>query len=160
MREAVRYDAMEKALLRLMPAALSETAQAGMEAQLDELSGSVEVLSGDAVVIRHGFPRRAKWLCGIAAAVTIWVFAFPFGSQESAPLVGIAEDDGMVVITELDRVENVLDEGLFVDAGGSAVRKMSVRVVGESTILDEETGIEVTLTEPRREMVLLPVSTF
>ena len=160
MREAVRYEAMEKALLRLMPAALSETAQAGIEAQLDELSGSVEVLSGDAGVIRHGFPRRAKWLGGIAAAVTIGVFAFPFGNQESSPLVGIAEDDGMVVITELDRVENVLDEGLFVDAGGSAVRKMSVRVVGESRILDEETGIEVTLTEPRREMVLLPVSTF
>ena len=153
MREADRYDAMEKVLLRLMPAALSETAQAGMEAQLDELSGSAEVL-------RHDFSRRAKWLGGIAAAVTIGVFAFPFGSQESAPLVGIAEDDGMVVITELDRVENVLDEGLFVDAGGSAVRKMSVRVVGESRILDEETGIEVTLTEPRREMVLLPVSTF
>jgi len=160
MREADRYDAMEKALLRLMPAALSETAQAGMEAQLDELSGSAEVLSSSAELLRHDFSRRAKWLGGIAAAVTIGVFAFPFGSQESAPLVGVAEDDGMVVIAELDRVENVLDEGLFVDAGGSAVRKMSVRVVGESRILDEETGIEVTLTEPRREMVLLPVSTF
>ena len=153
MREAVRYEAMEKALRRLVPAALSESAQAEMEARLDELSG-------DAGVICHGFPRWAKWLGGIAAAVTIGVFAFPFGNQESAPLVGLAEDNGIVVITELDRVENVLDEGLFVDAGGSAVRKMSVRVVGESRILDEETGIEVTLTEPRREMVLLPVSTF
>jgi hypothetical protein len=37
---------------------------------------------------------------------------------------------------------------------------MSVRVVGESRILDEETGIEVTLTEPRKEMYLLPVSAF
>ncbi len=153
MREADPYDEMEKALLRLMPSALSETAQAGMEAQLDELSGGVEVL-------RHDFSRRAKWLGGIAAAVTIGVFAFPFGSREAAPLVGMAEDDGMVVLTELDRVENVRDEGLFVDAGGSAVRKMSVRVVGESRILDGETGIEVTLTEPRKEMYLLPVSNF
>jgi hypothetical protein len=153
MREADRYDAMEKALLQLMPAALSETAQAGMEAQLDELSGSVEVL-------RHDFSRRAKWLGVIAAALTIGVFVFPFDSWESAPLVGITEDDRMVVLAELDRMENVLDEGLFVDAGGSAVRKMSVRVVGESRILDEETGIEVTLTEPRREMYLLPVNTF
>lgn len=153
MREAVRYEEMEKALRRLVPAALSESAQAEMEARLDELSG-------DAGVIRHDFSRWAKWLGGIAAAVTIGVLAIPFGNQESAPLVGIAEDDGMVVITELDRVENVLDEGLFVDAGGSAVRKMSVRVVGESRILDEETGIEVTLTEPRKEMYLLPVSTF
>lgn len=144
MREAVRYEEMERALLRLVPAALSESAHTEMEAHLDELAG-------DAGVIRHDFSRWAKWLGGIAAAVAIGVFAFPFG---------LAEDKGMVVITELDRVENVLDEGLFLDASGSAVRKMSVRVVGESRILDEETGIEVTLTEPRMEAVLLPVSTF
>lgn len=153
MREAVRYEEMEKALMRLMPAALSESAHTEMEARLDELAG-------DAGVIRHDFPRWAKWLGGIAAAVTIGAFAFPFGNHEAVTLVGIAEDNGMVVITELDRVENVRDEGLFVDAGGSAVRKMSVRVVGECTILDEETGIEVTLTEPRMEAVLQPVSTF
>ena len=111
-------------------------------------------------MIRHGFPRWAKWLGGIAAASAIGVLAIPSGHRETAPLVGMAEDDGMVVLAELDRVENVRDEGLFVDAGGSAVRKMSVRVVGESRILDEETGIEVTLTEPRKEMYLLPISTF
>lgn len=153
MRDADPCDEMEKALMRLVPAALSESAQAEMEARLDELSG-------DAVVIRQGFPRWAKWLGGIAAASAVGAFAFHSGSQETAPLAGVAQDEGMVVLTELDRVENVRDEGLFVDAGGSAVRKMSVRVVGESRILDEETGIEVTLTEPRKEMYLLPVSTF
>lgn len=153
MREAVRYEEMEKALLRLMPAALSESAQAEMEARLDELAG-------DAGVIRHDFPRWAKWLGGIAAAVTIGVFAFPFGNQEAVTLVGLAEDNGMIVITELDRVENVRDEGLFVDAGGSAVRKMSVRVVGKSRMLQEETGIEITFIEKHTESVLMPVSTF
>ncbi len=153
MREADPHEEMEKALLRLMPSALSSAAQAEMEAQIDELAGEGEA-------IRHDFSRWAKWLGGFAAAVAIGVFAFPFGNRETAPLVGMAEDDGMVVLTELDRVENVHDEGLFVDAGGSAVRKMSVRVVGESRILDEETGIEVTLTEPRKEMYLLPVSNF
>lgn len=153
MREADPCEEMEKALLRLMPAALSDTALAEMEAQLDELSGDCELS-------RHDFSHRMKWVGGIAAAAAIGVFAFPFGNREPAPLVGMAEDDGMVVLTELDRVVNVRDEGLFVDAGGSAVRKMTVRVVGESRILDEETGIEVTLTEPRKEMYLLPVSTF
>ena len=153
MRESDHCNEMEKALMRLVPAALSESAQAEMEARLDELSG-------DAGVIRHGFPRWAKWLGGIAAASAIGVLAIPSGHRETAPLVGMAEDDGMVVLTELDRVENVRDEGLFVDAGGSSVRKMSVRVVGESRILDEETGFEVTLTEPRKEMYLLPISTF
>ena len=153
MRETDPCDEMEKALMRLVPAALSESAQAEMEARLDELSGH-------AGVIRQGFPQWAKWLGGIAAALAIGAFAIPFGSQDAAPLAGVAQDEGMVVLTELDRVENVRDEGLFLDAGGSAVRKMSVRVVGESRILDEETGIEVTLTEPRKEMYLLPVSTF
>lgn len=152
MREAVRYEEMEKALLRLMPAALSESAHTEMEARLDELTG-------DARVIRHDFPCWAKWLGGIAAAVTIGVFAFPFGSHEAVTLVGLAEDNGMIVITELDRVEPVLDEGLFVDPGGSAMRKMSRRVVKESRIFDEETGIEVTLTEKHTEAVLLAVST-
>jgi hypothetical protein len=111
-------------------------------------------------VLRYDVSRWAKWLGGIAAALAIAAFAFPSSDQEAAPIAGNVEDDGMVVIAELDRVENVHDEGLFVDAGGSAVRKMSVRVVGESRILDEETGIEVTLTEPRKEMYLLPVSAF
>ncbi len=153
MREVDPCDEMEKALMRLMPTALSKTVQAEMDAQIDELAGSHGVL-------RHDFSRWAKWLGGMAAAVAIGVFAFPFGDQVAAPIVGSVEDDGMVLIAELDRVENVRDEGLFVDAGGSAVRKMSVRVVGESRILDEETGIEVTLTEPRKEMYLLPVSAF
>lgn len=153
MREVDPHDEMEKALKRLMPTALSEAVQAEIESQIDELAGGLEVF-------RHDFSRWAKWLGGIAAAVAIGVFAFPFGDRETTPLVDIAEDDGMVVLAELERVEKVRDEGLFVDAGGSAVRKMSVRVVGESRILDEETGIEVTLTEPREEMYLLPVSTF
>jgi len=153
MREVDPCNEMEKALQRLMPTALSDAAQAEMEAQIDGLAGGVGVL-------RHDFSRLAKWLGGIAAALGIAALAFPFGDQEAATIAGKVENDGMVVIAELDRVENVHDEGLFVDAGGSAVRKMSVRVVGESRILDEETGIEVTLTEPRNEMYLLPVSAF
>lgn len=153
MREANTHDEMEKALLRLIPADLSGPAKAEMEAQLDELSGY-------GMGFRHTFLRWGKWYGGMAAAFVIGIFAFSFGSRQTAPLVGIPEDNGMTLIQEVDRVGEVSDEGLYVDAGGSAVRKMSVWVDGETKMLDEETGIEVTLTEPRREMYLLPVSTF
>lgn len=152
MRETDQNDEMEKALMRLMPVALSDSAQASMDARIDELAG--------VQVVTHDFSRWAKWLGGIAAAVAIGVFALPFGNWKAAPLVDLTADDEMIVLNELDRVENVRDEGLFVDAGGSAMRKMSVRVIGESTIRDAETGIEVTLTEPREEMFLMPISTF
>jgi hypothetical protein len=153
MRETDPHDEMEKALMRLMPAALSDSAQAVIEDRLDELADGGEV-------VRHDFSRWAKWLGGMAAAAAIGIFASTAGSRNTAPLADTGLEDGMVVITELDRVENVHDEGLFVDAGGSAVRKMRVRVIGESRIRDAETGIEVTLTEPREEMYLMPVSTF
>lgn len=152
MREADPHREMEKALLRLMPVALSDSAQAALEAQIDELAGGE--------VVRHDFSRMVKWLGGIAAAVAVGFFALSFGIRETAALAETAPDDGILVLTESERMENVRDEGLFVDAGGSAVRKMRVRVVGESKIRDRETGIEVTLTEPREEMYLVPVNTF
>jgi len=52
------------------------------------------------------------------------------------------------------------DEGLYIDTGGSAVRKVRIRVIEESQIRDEETGFVVMLTEPREEMYMVPVSNF
>lgn len=66
----------------------------------------------------------------------------------------------MVFLTGSDRVEDAEDEGLFVDTGGSAVRKIRFRVVEETQVRDEETGIIVMLTEPREEQYMVPVSTF
>ena len=66
----------------------------------------------------------------------------------------------MVVLAETDRVEEMSDAGLFVHAGGSAIRKLRVRVVEESRVRDRETGIELTVTAPRQETYLVPVSTF
>jgi len=153
MRETDPHDELEKLLMRLMPVALSDSAQAEIETQIDELAGTDHV-------VRHDFSRWAKWLGGIAAALAVGIYAIPSGTREAMPLVGATPDLGMVVLTELDRMESIRDEGLFVDPAGSAVMKMSVRVVGESRIRDEETGIEVTLTEPREEMYLMPISTF
>jgi hypothetical protein len=156
MRKPDAHEEMEKALMRLMPVGLSEGAQSEIEAQIDELSGEVGV-------VRYDFSRPAKWLAatGIAAAVAIGVAVFPIGGEKSSPVSAAPQvDPGLVFLTASDRVEDVSDEGLFVDAGGSAIRKVRVRVVEESRIRDEETGIVVMLTEPREEMYSVPVSTF
>ncbi len=152
MREADPHREMEKALLRLMPVALSDSAQAALEAQIDELAGGE--------VVRHDFSRMVKWLGGIAAAVAVGFFALSFGIRETAALAETAPDDGILVLTESERMENVRDEGLFVDAGGSVVRKTCYDMIGESRIRDRETGIEVTVTAQRKEWYSVPVSTF
>lgn len=151
MREADRYEEMEMALMRLMPVALSDEAQAAMESKIDELA-----CGG---LVRNDFSRRAGWIGGLAAALAAGVFAISSGPKETTPLAGM-EPSGMVVLAETDRVEEMSDAGLFVDAGGSAIRKLRVRVVEESRIRDRETGIELTVTAPRQETYLVPVSTF
>jgi hypothetical protein len=150
------HEEMERALMRLMPVSLSEGAQSEIEAQFDELAGEAGVVGFD-------FSRTTKWLAGtgIAAAVAIGFAVFLIGQQKASPVAATPQgDQGLVFLTASDRVENVSDEGLFVDAGGSAIRKVRVRVVEESRIRDEETGIVVMLTEPREEMYSVPVSTF
>jgi hypothetical protein len=154
MRENRTHEDIEKALLGLMPVALSEGVQASMEERIDELAGARDES------VRKGFPGIAKWpaCLGIAAAAALGFLLFSQAPREAAP--SAPAEEGLAVLAETDRVEDVRDAGLFVDAGGSAVRKLRVRVVEESRIRDGRTGIELTLTTPRQETYLVPVSTF
>lgn len=152
---------IEDALSRLMPVALSD--RAGEE--LDEM---IDSLSGNSKVVGFNTAWRGKWkaLGGVAAAVVFTALIFPDRRPDETKLSEtVASPDAVesakvVFLAESDRIEEVRDEGLFVDAGGSAVRKLRVRVVEESQVRDEETGIVVMLTEPREEMYMVPVSTF
>jgi len=157
-RKLETADDIEKALSGLMPVALSGRVCGEIGDALDELAGDTRMESA----------KFGKWpaIAGVAAAIALGLVVF-LPESEAGPRSAEAEssqaEDGkseMVFLTESDRIENVADEGLFVDAGGSAVRKVRVRVVEESRIRDEETGIVVMLTEPREELYMVPVSNF
>jgi len=160
MRVPENHADMEDALRRLMPVALRETMRVETEDLLDDLAGEARV-SGFA------FKKGIVWLGagGIAAAFGIAsLFVFKGGVDASVagknPAAALELPPELVFLTGTDRVEDVKDDGMFVDSGGSAVRKVRIRVVEESRIRDEETGIVVQVTEPREEMYLVPVSTF
>lgn len=156
MRKPEPFAEIEDALMRLMPVGLSDSTRAEIETQIDELCGDAE-MAGSVLV------RFPKWIAasGIAAALALGFVFFPRPGEDSSPKpVAVADAPGVVLLNEADRVERVSDEGLFVDSGGSAVRKVRIRVVEESTVRDEESGIVVMLSEPREEMYLVPVSTF
>ena len=146
---------MEKALARLLPVSIGEGAQARMEDMIDGLAGESETQKISL------FPTW-KWLAtaGIAAVLSLGAFLTFSSDPANKTTTALIETPEMVFLSESDRVEKVSDEGLYVDSGGSAVRKVRVRVIEESRIRDEETGIVVMLTEPREEMYMVPVSTF
>ncbi len=149
---------IEKALERLMPVALSERASEEMDTLIDDLAGDKPAKN----------PSSPKWpaALGIAAAISLGAFIFLPKSQPAPQQTAAKESTSesaeptIAFLAEADRVENVQDEGLYIDTGGSAVRKLRVRVVEETSIRDEESGIVFQLTSPREELYMLPVSTF
>lgn len=157
-------DPVETILARLMPPGLSEQGLGDIEDMLDELAA-------DAPPVVSVKPASNPWLrwilasSGIAAAGMVAALVFPMASVPS-PVAKTAQalesetPAGIVLVSESDRVESMTDEGWQEDSDGSAMRAMRLNVVEENNFFDEETGIVMQVSEPREEVLLMPVSTF
>ena len=149
---------VETILSRLMPPALSEAGQRDMETMLDELAGPAST----EVAAARSRPRFWPLVGGIAAAiVALAVISQSF--QPAAPSViarAPKEAPSFELVGESDRVEGIRDDGWRESPEGSAMRAMRLRVVEENSLLDYETGIVMQISEPRDELLLMPVSAF
>lgn len=151
---------IEKALSRLMPAAISEEGKRSLDELIDGLA------SGETVVVMP--PRKSAWpwLGGIGAAAAAVVIALnlPAGSQAPVKVAvtppSIAAGEGVVLIQQTERVENAEPDGWMSETDGVAHRAWRVRVVDEERLRDLETGFEVLVSRPREEVILMPVTAF
>lgn len=152
-------DPVETILARLMPPALSEEGQRDIEAMLDDLAGTVAAVAPSSAVV--SWPRR--WVIGgIAAAGVAAAMIFPM-KPAAHPVASAVDQETPAefqLVSESDRIESTSDEGWLEDADGSAMQALRLNVVEENNILDEETGILMTVSEPREEILLMPVSAF
>ena len=161
-------DPVETILARLMPPALSDAGQREIESMLDALAAT----SADALpATRTGLVWFRRILTGgIAAAGVAAALLFPLASR-SAPsswaavapsLKSLAAKPpaGMVLVSESDRIESMTDDGWQEDADGSTMHALRLNVVEENSLLDEETGIVMQVSQPREEILLMPVSSF
>lgn len=155
-------DSVEAALARLMPPALSDACQQEMEDMFDELAGPET----------QEIPRisSGKWLVrslmggGIAAGIGA-LFAIFGGPQEPASHRELAKQPkaaapAFVLMSESDRIESMTDEGWREDPDGGALRTLRLNAVEENSVRDEESGMEVRISEPREEILLLPINDF
>jgi hypothetical protein len=155
-------DPVETILARLMPPALSEQGQRNIAAMLDELAG----MPGDAapakpasMVVRF----RRPFIGGLAAALVATLVAWPLVFPPSRPPVASNPQEPapeMVLVSESGSIRAISDDGWREDADGSAMRALHLSVVEEEKLYDEETGIVMLVSEPREELLLMPVSTF
>ena len=153
---------VETILARLMPPAISEAGQSQIECMLDELAAETPRASAKPA---PGWGRRAL-LGGIAAAGIAAAVVFPKEGVDPSPHPGTSADlrgtvhPEFVLISESDRVESMSDGGWVEDADGSAMHAVRLLVIEENSLLDEESGIVMQLSEPREEVLMMPVSAF
>ncbi|RPJ31834.1 MAG: hypothetical protein EHM17_01040 [Verrucomicrobiaceae bacterium] len=148
-------DSVETILARLMPPALSESGQRGIETMLDELAGPASPRKSPAL------PAWRILIAGGLAASLVAALALPVWmrpAKQSASATAAPPD--FLLVGESDRIESMADEGWREDSDGSAMRALRVRVVEENSLFDEETGIVMQVSEPREELLLMPVSAF
>jgi hypothetical protein len=157
-------DPIEAALNRLIPVAFSDSGLRSLEDTLDELAASAPV-SAPAPSARA--PRlRFLIASGIAASIAALIPLLPGSHPSHTPVqltfIPLPEPDtsGLVLVSESERIESMTDEGWVSDPDGTAMHAFRIRTVGENQIRDSETGIEFQITEPREEILLMPVSSF
>lgn len=159
-----RPEDVEAILARLMPAALSEQAGTEMEETLDQLAQDAGWQTAAAVTPA---PARWPWAAGIAAAlalagIVLWKPApvSPAGTAGIQPPVESTENSDVVRISETETLQSVVQEGWHDDVGGKPHQALRLHMLAQQQIRDEETGIVMTVSEPREEVLLVPVHTF
>lgn len=147
---------VETILARLMPSALSVSGQQEIETMLDELAGPATA---------EQTPAGPRWRWhiggGLAAALAAGLLIPHLLGPSAAPRsTRVATAPEVLLVGQTDRVESMTDEGWREIPDGSAVRAMRVRLIEESKLLDEETGIVMQVSQPREELLLMPISAF
>ena len=150
---------IEKALSRLMPAAISEEGKRSLDELIDGLAAGGTIVE---------MPRKSAWPwlggIGAAAAAVIVALNLPAGRpvQENIAVTppAKAEEGGIVLLQQTERVENAEPDGWMSETDGVAHRAWRVRVVDEERLRDLETGYEVLVSRPREEVILMPVTAF
>ena len=152
-------ESVEDILGRLMPPALSQSCEEEIGELLDELAAESVVPLSAAKTPR---PALRWWAGGIAAAGAAAAFVIPTLSGTGGTAVSAAPSPraNVVLVSESKRVEAVRDEGWQDIGDGAAMRATRLSLVEESTLFDEETGLEVRISAPREEVMLMPVSAF
>ena len=67
---------------------------------------------------------------------------------------------GMVLVGQSDVVSSMVDEGWMEDPDGVEMHAVRLQILTENHLRDEETGIVMRISQPREEMLLMPVTAF
>ena len=146
-------DPIETIMARLMPPALSEDCQSGIDEMLDDLAGPSNIV---------GISWLSRCLIGggIAAGIGALCAIFPMIQKSPQPVVAANSAAGFSLESGSERIESVTDEGWRKDSEGSTMHAVRFNTVRETQVRDKESGMLVRISEPREEILMMPISEF
>jgi hypothetical protein len=157
-----RPEDIESILARLMPAAMSERAESEIGETIDQMARDAGL---DISAIRPTRPRW-PWVAGIAASAVFAAVVISRPDPNTTPAANAVpspeavEAAELVRISHTDTLQSIVEEGWRDDVGGKPHQAVRLHMLAEQRILDEETGIVMTVSQPREEVLLVPVHTF
>ena len=161
-----QFKSIEDKLARLVPPALSCEGQRKLEDLIDNLSEADEPRA------KSHFHIRPKGLFWAAAAVLFFsasiVLVRPaLFSEEKKSLTAIsnqtdhARGSEMVVLTSTKLIDGRKNDGLIVPIDGASPHyRYRYHVIDEEQVKDPDSGLVITLRQPRQEILTIPVTQF
>ena len=161
-----QFKSIEEKLAQLLPPALSDEGQRRLEDMIDDLSGV------DADLEKSNAGRSPKgWVWKAVAVLALSTSIVIIGStlvpEERTAL--LTHDDQathgktseMVVLTSTKLIGGRENDGLIVPNDGTTPHyRYRYQVIDEEQVKDPDSGLVITLRQPRQEVLTIPITQF
>lgn len=158
------FNSIEEKLAQLVPPALSDEGQRKLEDLIDDLSGAHE---DPAQTNARTLPQGLVWVTVAAVlllSASIVLVQSTFSPEEKTTITPLNDHGGiqeMVVLTSTKLIDGRENDGLIVPSDGTAPHyRYRYHVIDEEQVKDPDSGIIITLRQPRQEILTIPITQF
>ena len=171
------YQNIEDKLSRLVPSTLSEDYLDELDLTIESLANgdlyaedSCMGLSSDILSMKVSDVEPEKrpsiikllWpLAAVLAFITVLFVYFQPSSIQSITAVDNIEGAPLVILNTINRVDSLINDGLILsDNGGIPYFQYRYEMMNQEQIIDEDTGLIVTVSQSSQEIHTVPVNLF
>jgi hypothetical protein len=160
------FKSIEEKLAQLVPPALSDEGQRNLEDLIDDLSGvDADLAKSNAARFPKGLVWKAAAVLALSASIVIIRSTFVLEDHtallthnDQVAHSNIAE---MVVLSSTKLIGGRENDGLIVPIDGTTPHyRYRYHVIDQEQVKDPDSGLVITLRQPRQEVLTIPITQF
>jgi len=161
-----QFKSIEEKLAQLVPPALSDEGQRKLEDLIDDFSGVDTDLEKSNV---GRFPKGWMWkaVAVLALSTSLVIIRSTLVPEERTALLTHYDQathdktSEMVVLTSTELISGQENDGLIVPQDGTTPHyRYRYHVIDEEQVKDPDSGLVITLRQPRQEVLTIPITQF